>query len=273
MDKSPSSSGIHNGGGSRDTVHVYISSGPDWPYALAQLYEGSNHTPLPKGKHLGILPQGKVEESPYGQISQLKVCQLLSAWPRVVYPVGLNGNDQPVTITLPEPLHSSASVTTTKHPHMRINIPVLPPEEPECTTLPLGRAHTIPAATSPKTPLKPRISLATEVDDLLTQAMADDSSCKSEHSTIGKAATAEAVMSPSHKSEAPPLPVNTSSQASMEEGEASLKSNPVNISPITATYSSHSASPLVDPTELQTDANLATNHMLCVKRSTDLKRQ
>ena len=63
------------------TLSVYISSGPNWPYALAQLYEGSNHTPLPKGKHLGILPQGKVEESPSGQISQLEVHQLLSARP------------------------------------------------------------------------------------------------------------------------------------------------------------------------------------------------
>ena len=48
---------------------------------FAQLYKGSNHTALPKDKHLGILPQGKAEESPYGQISQLKVCQLLSAGP------------------------------------------------------------------------------------------------------------------------------------------------------------------------------------------------
>ena len=38
-----------------------ISSGPDWPYVLARLYEGSNHTPLPKDKHLGILPKGKVQ--------------------------------------------------------------------------------------------------------------------------------------------------------------------------------------------------------------------
>ena len=30
------------------------SSGIDWPYTLAQLYEGSHHTPLPKNKHLGI---------------------------------------------------------------------------------------------------------------------------------------------------------------------------------------------------------------------------
>ena len=56
-----------------------ISSGPDWLYVFAQLYKGSNHTHLPKDKHLGILPWGKVEGSPHGQISQLKVCQLLSA--------------------------------------------------------------------------------------------------------------------------------------------------------------------------------------------------
>ena len=63
------------------TLSTSISSGPNWLYAVAQLYKGSNHTPLPKGKHLGILPQGKAEESPYGQISQLKVCQLLSTGP------------------------------------------------------------------------------------------------------------------------------------------------------------------------------------------------
>ena len=59
----------------------------------------------------------------------------------------------------------------------------------------------------------------------------------------------------------------------MEEGEASPKSNPVNVSPIAAAYSSCSARPLVDPTELQMDANLAADHMLAMKRSMDLKRQ
>ena len=38
-----------------------ISSGPDWLYVLTQLYEGANHAPLPKDKHLSILPQGKAE--------------------------------------------------------------------------------------------------------------------------------------------------------------------------------------------------------------------
>ena len=186
---------------------------------------------------------------------------------------GLNGGDQPVTINLPEPLHSSSSITTNEHPHMRIDIPLLPPEDPGHTTLQLDGAHAIPAATTPKTPWKPRISLRVGVDDLLNQAMADNSSCESEHSTTGKVAAAEAVMSLSHKSEASAPPVDTSSQASMEEGEASLESNPVNVSPIMATYSSCSASPMVDLMELQMEANLAADHMLSVKRSTGLKRQ
>ena len=130
-----------------------------------------------------------------------------------------------------------------------------------------------PSSHSTQNPWKPRISLVTEVDDLLIQAMAGNSSHESEHSTTGKAATAEVVMSLSHKLEAPAPPIDSSSQASMEEGEASLESNPVNVSSIAAIYSSCSASPLVDLTELQTEANLAANHMLSVKKSTDLKRQ
>ena len=156
---------------------------------------------------------------------------------------------------------------------MRINIPLLSPEEPECTTLPLGGAHAIPAATTSKPPWKLRISLMAEVDDLLKQGMADNSSCKSEQPTMGKVAAAEADMSLSHKAEVPALPIDTSSQASVEEGEASLESNPVNISPTAAVYSSHSESPTVDLMEIQEDANLAADHMLSVKRSTDLKRQ
>ena len=214
-----------------------------------------------------------MEESPYGQISQLEVCQLLSAGPRVIYLVGLNGGDQLVTITLPEPLHSGSSITTNEHPHMGIDIPLLSPEEPEHAPLPLGRVHPIPAITTPKTPWKPRISLRAEVDALLKQDMADDSSHESEHSTTEKTAATDAVISLSHKAEVSAPPIDTSSHASGEDGEASLESNPVNISPTAAAYSSQSGSPMVDLMELQTDTNLAANHMLSIKRSTDLKRQ
>ena len=156
---------------------------------------------------------------------------------------------------------------------MRIDIPLLSPEEPECTTPPLGRAHAIPSATTPKTLWKPRISLMAEVDDLLKWGMVGDSSHESKHSALEKAAAVEAVMSLSHKAEVPALPIDTSSQASAEEGEASLESNPVNVSPTAAAYSSCSGSPMVDLMELQMDTNLAGNHILSVKRSTDLKRQ
>ena len=50
----------------------WTSNGPDWPYVFIQLYENANHAPLPKDKHLGILPQGKAESS-CEQISQLEV--------------------------------------------------------------------------------------------------------------------------------------------------------------------------------------------------------
>ena len=255
------------------TLSAYITSGPDWPYALAQLYKGSRHTPLPRDQHLGILPQGKVEERPYGQISQLEVCQLLSTGPQVIYPVGLNGNDEPVTTTLPEQLHNGASVTTYEHLYMRIVIPPPPLEEPGCTTLLVDEANTVAAANPPKTPPKPRVSLAAEVNDLLTQVMADESSHKLEHSPIGKAVIVEAVTFPPYKSEASALLVKTSSQARMEEAEASLKCLHANVSPIATTCSSSSVSPSVDPAELQTDANMASDHMFHVKRSTDLKRQ
>ena len=76
-----------------EILSTCTSSGPDWLYVLSQLYEGTNHVPLPKDKHLGVLPQGKVE-SPCGQISQLEVCQLLSARPQVIYLMGLNWGDQ-----------------------------------------------------------------------------------------------------------------------------------------------------------------------------------
>ena len=149
------------------TLSACISSGPNWLYVLAQLYKGSNHTPLTKDKHLGILHWGKAEENPYGQISQLEVCQLLSARLQVVYLVGLNGSNQPVITDLPEPLHSSSSITTDKHPHLQIAIPLPTAEEPEHTTPPLGRVHATPADTIPKTLWKPRITLMAEVTDLL----------------------------------------------------------------------------------------------------------
>ena len=119
------------------------SSGTDWPYALAQLYKGPCHAPLPKDKHLGILPQGKAEETPCGWISQLKVCQLLATSPQVVYPIGLNSHDEPITTTLPEPLDNSISLIMREHIYLGIDIPSPPVEEPDQKIPPLSKVSTI----------------------------------------------------------------------------------------------------------------------------------
>ena len=39
-----------------EKLTVFTSSGADWPYALAQLCKDPHHAPLPKNKHLGVLP-------------------------------------------------------------------------------------------------------------------------------------------------------------------------------------------------------------------------
>ena len=242
-------------------LSTYIPSGPNWPYVLTQLYKGANHAPLPKDKHLSVLPQGKAE-SLCGQISQLKVCQLLSAGLRVIYLVGLNGGDQSVTIDLPGPLHSGSSVTPDEHPYIKIDIPSPTLEEQDCTNLPLGRVHTTLAVAMPKTPWKPRVTLMAEVNNLLTWGMTEDYDHESEHSAMVKEPATEAHTSPPQKMEVPILPLDASSQVSVPETEASMESNPICDSPTAVAYSSHSDSPIMDLPELQANANLAVNHML-----------
>ena len=51
------------------TLSTCISSGPNWLYALAQLYEDSNHTPLPKDKHIGVLPRERQSRALMGRLA------------------------------------------------------------------------------------------------------------------------------------------------------------------------------------------------------------
>ena len=95
------------------------------------------------------------------------------------------------------------------------------------------------------------------------------SSSKSEQSSLEKITTDDLPQ----KSEVTAPPVDMSSQASIEEVEGSLEDIPANISPIAAIYSSGSARPPVDPSELEANANRAIDNMLHLKRSLDVKRQ
>ena len=132
-----------------EKLTTFTSSGANWPYALAQLCEDPHHAPLPKNKHLGVLPQGKVQET-CEQISQLEVCQLLAASPQVVYPIGLNGHDEPIITTLPEPLDSGISLIPSKHIYLGTDIPSPQVEKPDQKMLPLEDIPTILDNQSPQ---------------------------------------------------------------------------------------------------------------------------
>ena len=187
--------------------------------------------------------------------------------------MGLNGGDQSVTIDLPGLLHSGSSVTTDEHPYMKIDIPSPTPEEQDGANPPLGRGHATQAIAMPKTPWKPRVTLMAEVGELLTWGMTEDYNHEPEHSTTAKELATKADISPPPKTEVPALPLDTSSQASVPETEASIESNPIHDSPTAVAYSSCSDSPTMDLLELQANAHLAINHMLSIKRSSDLERQ
>ena len=125
------------------------SKGSDWPYILIQLYEGANHMPLLEDRHICILPQEKAE-CPSGQISQLKICWLLSAGPSVVFPIELNGADPLVTIDLPKSLHAGCSVTTDECAYIEVNIPMPVPEEQDCKVCPSVGSMTLQLPLNPK---------------------------------------------------------------------------------------------------------------------------
>ena len=100
-------------------------------------------------------------------------------------------------------------------------------EEQDCATLPLGGMHDTPTVTVPKTPWKPRVTLMVEVNDLLDQGMTDNYDQESEHSAMAEEPTTEADASLPTKTEVPVLPLDTSSQVSTAEIEASMESNPL----------------------------------------------
>ena len=80
---------------------TWVSSGPNWPYTLVHLHKDTCHVPLPKERHLGILPQRQAELTACRRISQLEVCQLLISGLQVTYPIGLNGCEEPIITSLP----------------------------------------------------------------------------------------------------------------------------------------------------------------------------
>ena len=130
---------------------TWVSSGPNWPYALVQLHKDTHHMPLPKEGHLGILPQRGAEMTACGRISQLEVHQLLISNLQFAYPIGLNGHEEPIITSLPESLANGISLTRGESIYLEIDIPQSLAEEPDWKALPIGKCSTIILASPHKT--------------------------------------------------------------------------------------------------------------------------
>ena len=145
-------------------------------------------------------------------------------------------------------------------------------EEPDQNILPLGEVSTILVASPHKSPPILEGSMTTEVSNLLSGAMLEASSCKSEHSSPRRPTPAVAPTTPPKKPEGPLQQVDTSSQVSIEVAEASLKDIPTNISQIAAISRTRSVTSPVDVKELHTNANKALDDLLTTKASIDTWR-
>ena len=251
-----------------EILTTFTFEGSDWPYILIQLYEGANHMPLPENKHLGVLCKEQTE-NPSRRVSQLKIYQLLSAGQLVVFPVELNGGDQAVTINLSGPLHTGTSVTNNEHPCIEVNIPLPATEEGGCTMLPQGEQHDALMVTIPKTPWKPRITLTEEIHELAARGMTDNYDWESEHSIVVDHATQAEASLPQGMEELV-LPLDTSSQTSVEGMEASIESNPAEATLVALAHGSRSDSLVQD---LQLEVHLAINSIFTAKRMSELERQ
>ena len=112
-----------------------------------------------------------------------------------------------------------------------------------------------------------------EVNNLIDQGMMDNYDQESEHSITAEVPTTEVDASQPLEMETSVLTLDTSSQASAAETEASIESNPIGISLTTVAHSSCSSSLIGDLSKLQSDVHLAVNSMFTAKRSSELEIQ
>ena len=221
---------------------TWVSSGPNWPYALVQLNEDTHHVPLPKEGHLGVLPEGGTDSMACRRISQLEVHQLLISGLQVAYLVGLNGCEDPIITSLPKSLANGISLTGGRSIYLEVNILQPNAEEPDWKASPLGKCSPFLMASPLKTiPLKQEreVSMTMEVRSLLSWVMLDMSGHLSGNLTPERPNPMVVLTPTPHKLRDLSGLVDTSSQVctpdDVEMAEASLKEIPTTISPIAET--------------------------------------
>ena len=206
-----------------------------------------------------------------GRSANSKSHQLLSAGPWVVYPVGLNGGDEPVTTTLLELLHSGASVITNEASIL---------EDQYSFTSPGGtRMYNFASwwsAHHPSSQLTPNPSKAKSQYSGRSRWPPNLGNDRGIKPWIWTLPHREGCYNGG--SCIPTLEVRGLTSAgqyifsSKYGGDRDLSGgSPHQHSPTATAYSSGSASPSVDPMELWPNTNRATDNMLHLKRYTDLR--
>ena len=135
--------------------------------------------------------------------------------------------------------------------------------------LPQGEQHDALTVTIPKTPWKPRITLTEEIRELAARGMTDNYDWESEHTLMANHATQVEASLPQGMEE-PVLPLDTSSQTSVEGTEASVESNPAEATLVAVAHNDWSDSSVQD---LQLEVHSAINSIFTAKRTSELERQ
>ena len=156
-----------------------IPTGPNWLYALLQLNMDTCHVPLPKERHLCILMEEGTSSAICRWISQLDICQLLSSGSQVIYPVGLNGCEIPVIMSLPESLAKGTTMLRDEPVYLSVDILQFATKGQE-SKAPSPGSHSIPILTTspiraPPSKAEGWVSMTKEVRELLSWAVSDTS--------------------------------------------------------------------------------------------------
>ena len=158
---------------------LLISTGPNWSYALVRLNGDAHHVPLPTEGHLSIMVEGGTSSVACGRISQLEVCQLLSPGSQVIYPVGLNGCQVPMIMSLPELLARGTTLLRDKQAFLPMDILQSTTKGQDPKALPFG-SHSTPIPTASSIRAHPpkaegQVSMTMEVRELLSWVALDTS--------------------------------------------------------------------------------------------------
>ena len=254
-----------------------VSTGPDWPYALAWHNGDACHTPLPREGHLSILVEGGTSSATYGRLSQLEVCQLLSSGSQVVYLVGLNECEVPVIASPPESLAKGANLPGDKPIYLKVDILQSILEGPKLKAPPPGSHSSSILITSsiraPSPKVEGEVSMTMEVRELLSQVGLDMSGHAPGHSSPKRLKLVVLVTPLPTKLKDFPRPVDTSSQVSTpddaEMEDTSLEEIPTTSSPTAEIPGPSSDAPSSDAVHLWEEANKALGELLVIKSSID----